>query len=79
MMSARPRMLVLLTAVCLSPAPLIAQSTGTLPSAGMSTLDINRIMQNHWILAGKVTTLRGDPVRGAKVGHHSAPPRRLHL
>jgi hypothetical protein len=33
----------------------------------MSTLDINRIMQNHWILAGKVTTLRGDPIRGANV------------
>jgi len=67
MMSAHLRILVLLAAVCLSPAQLIAQSTGTLPSAGMSTLDINRIMQNHWVLAGKVTTLRGDPIRGANV------------
>jgi tetratricopeptide (TPR) repeat protein len=67
MMSARLRILVLLTAACLSPAPLIAQSTGLLPSAGMSSLDINRIMQNRWIVAGKVTTLLGDPIRGAEV------------
>ena len=67
MMSAHLRILVLLAAVCLSPAPLIAQNTGALPGTGMSNFDLNRLMQNHWILAGKVTTLRGDPIRGAKV------------
>ena len=65
MMSAHLRMLVLLAAVCLSPAPLIAQTTA-LPGAGMSTLDL-LLMQNRLILAGKVTTLDGDPIRGAKV------------
>jgi tetratricopeptide (TPR) repeat protein len=66
MMSAHLRILVLSAAVCLSPAPLIAQSTGAMIGTGMGTLDI-RVMQNHYILAGKVTTLRGDPIRGANV------------
>jgi tetratricopeptide (TPR) repeat protein len=65
MISAHPRMLVLLAALFLSPAPLIAQ-TISLPGAGFNTLDI-RQMQNHMILAGKVTTLDGDLIRGAKV------------
>ena len=60
MMRAHLRILVLATAVCLSPALLMAQS------GGMSTLDL-RLVQNHWILAGKVATLRGDPISGAKV------------
>jgi hypothetical protein len=65
MMSAHLRILVLLAAVCLSPAPLIAQTTA-LPGAGMTTLDL-LLMQNRLILAGKVTTLDGDLIRGAKV------------
>jgi tetratricopeptide (TPR) repeat protein len=60
MMSVRARMLVLVTAVWLSTAPLMAQR------ADMSTRDL-RLTQDHWILAGKVTTLRGDPISGAKV------------
>jgi hypothetical protein len=67
MMSAHLRTVVLLAAVCLSPAPLIAQNTGSLSGAGMGTLDVSRLTQNRWILSGKVTTLRGDPIRGAKV------------
>ena len=67
MMSAHLRSLVLLAAVCLSPAPLMAQNAGALSGTGIGNFDFNRLMQNHWILAGKVTTLRGDPVRGAKV------------
>jgi len=59
-MSVRARMLVLVTAVWLSTAPLMAQR------ADMSTRDL-RLTQDHWILAGKVTTLRGDPISGAKV------------
>ena len=89
-MIARLRILVLLAALCLSPAPLIAQDTGSLAFAGsstfdlclmqnlsqpglpiastpgMSTLDL-RLTQYHLILAGKVTTLDGDLIRGAKV------------
>ncbi|MGB7593021.1 MAG: hypothetical protein WBO19_17440 [Terriglobia bacterium] len=66
-MNAHLRILVLLAAVCLSPAPLIAQNTGPVPGSNMSTFDVNRLMQYRWILAGKVTTLRGDPISGAKV------------
>jgi tetratricopeptide (TPR) repeat protein len=33
----------------------------------MSDFDLNRLLQNRWILAGKVTTLQGDPISGAKV------------
>jgi len=68
MMNAHLRMLVLLAAVCLSPEPLIAQSTGTGGGMGMGDLDIrNRLVQDHWLVAGKVTTLQGDPISGAKV------------
>jgi tetratricopeptide (TPR) repeat protein len=67
MMSAHGRMLVLSAAVCLLPAPLIAQNMGALPGAGRSGVDLNRLTQNHRILAGKVTTLRGDPISSAKV------------
>jgi len=67
MMSAHLRIFVLLTALCLSPAPLIAQDTGVLSGNKASTFEVNRLMQNHWILVGKVTTLRGDPISGAKV------------
>jgi tetratricopeptide (TPR) repeat protein len=68
MMSAHLRIPLLLAAVCLSPAPLIAQLTPSFPTGpGVSGLDMSGFMRNHWILAGKVTTLRGDPIRGAKV------------
>ena len=68
MISVRLRILVLLVPVCLLPAPLIAQNLqGAVPGFGLDALDMNRVSQNHWIIGGKVTTLRGDPVRGAKV------------
>ena len=67
MMSAHLRILVLSAAVCLSPAPLIAQSTGAIMGTGVDKFGITGIRQSHWILAGKVTTLRGDPIRGANV------------
>jgi hypothetical protein len=34
--------------------------------AGMSTLELS-LSQKQWIVAGEVTTLRGDPISGAKV------------
>jgi len=67
MMNARLRVVVLWAAVCLSPAPLIAQNMGVLSGATVGTLDASRLTHNHWILTGKVTTLRGDPISGAKV------------
>src|SRR5208283_6169819 len=60
MMTARLRIVVLVAVVCPSPALLMAQG------GGMSTLDL-RLIQNRWILAGKVTTVRGDPISAAKV------------
>jgi tetratricopeptide (TPR) repeat protein len=33
----------------------------------MRDFDLNRLIQNNRILAGQVTTLRGDPISGAKV------------
>ena len=67
MMSAQRRILMLLAAVCLAPAPLIAQSTGALPGANTRDFDLNRLIQNNRVLVGQVTTLRGDPISGAKV------------
>jgi hypothetical protein len=66
MMSAHLRILVLLlAALCLLPTPLMAQTT--LPGTGMTAIELNRNLEKQWILAGKVTTLRGDPISGAKV------------
>jgi len=60
MMRSHLRILLLSGAVCLSPALLMAQG------AGMSTLELS-LSQKQWIVAGEVTTLRGDPISGAKV------------
>ena len=54
------------------PAPLIAQSGASAPeigapSSGFGAINPYNLVQKHWIVAGKVTTLQGDPVRGAKV------------
>ena len=38
-----------------------------MPGSDFSTFDAHRASQNHWLLGGKVTTLRGDPIGGAKV------------
>jgi tetratricopeptide (TPR) repeat protein len=67
MMKAHFRLLLLFGAVCLLPVPLTAQGV-QLPAAGSyGEVDTSRLRQHQWIVAGKVTTLEGDPIRGAKV------------
>lgn len=51
-------------------APLMAQDTVGTPTMGLGNVNISNIdniQQRHWVVAGKVTTLQGDPVLGAKV------------
>jgi tetratricopeptide (TPR) repeat protein len=59
-MSAHLRTLGLLTGACLVPLAALAQGAPT-----TSTADLHFL--NTWTVAGKVTTLRGDPVPGARV------------
>jgi tetratricopeptide (TPR) repeat protein len=73
-MNALLRIPVLFAAVCMLPVPLIAQSMGassaegaSLPTNTIGNINPYNILQKHWLVAGKVTTLRGDPVAGAKV------------
>ena len=60
-------------ALCLWPAVLMAQagvSTDPLsgqPSDGFGATNPYNLVQTHWIVAGKVTTLEGDPIPHAKV------------
>ena len=66
-MKAHFRLLLLFGAVCLLPVPLAAQG-GQLPqSGGFGEADISRLQQTQWVITGKVTTLEGDPIRGARV------------
>lgn len=51
------------TATFLLSVPLLAQVRQT-PLDDLSSLDL---MNTHWMVGGKVTTLEGDPVHGAKV------------
>jgi tetratricopeptide (TPR) repeat protein len=71
-MSARLRIPLLIAAACLLPVPAIAQKIGTPLGGGAgdnTILGINKfqLQQGHWLVSGKVTTLRGDPVAHAKV------------
>jgi tetratricopeptide (TPR) repeat protein len=59
-MKVRLRISVPVAVACLLPLSAIAQHAPT-----TSTADLNLL--NTWVVAGKVTTLRGDPVGGAKV------------
>ena len=73
MISARLRIPVLFAAVCLLPAPVIAQMGVGTPlggGAGDNTIaSLNRLQtqQRNWLVSGKVTTLEGYPVARAKV------------
>ena len=59
------RTTVLLAAACLSLASAIAQDSP--PPTPFSDPNLFSIVQKRWVVAGKVTTLEGDPVAGAKV------------
>jgi tetratricopeptide (TPR) repeat protein len=68
------RILVLFAAVCLLPVSAIAQTMGStapmggaLPDTTIGNINPYEAIQKHWIVAGKVTTLHGDPIAGAKV------------
>jgi tetratricopeptide (TPR) repeat protein len=66
-MDARQRITVLFAAVCMLPVSSVAQvSSGALVPA-IGGINPYNILQGHWLVAGKVKTLRGDPVAGAKV------------
>jgi hypothetical protein len=66
-MKAPFRLALLCWAVCLLPLPLGAQGVQLPTGGGLGDVDISRLSQFQWIVAGKVTTLEGDPIRGAKV------------
>jgi len=72
-MNARARFLVVPVAVCLLPLSVMAQGggggseLGSPGQPGSANLDITTMLQKHWVVAGKVTNLHGDPVGGVKV------------
>jgi tetratricopeptide (TPR) repeat protein len=67
-MNARLRIPALFAAACLLPVSAIAQNTAvTSPGGFGDSSSLYRIVQKRWVVAGKVTTLRGDPVAGARV------------
>ena len=49
------------------PLPLIAQQGEQNPPPGLPGIDVRSTLQRPWIVAGKVMTLQGDPIRRAKV------------
>jgi tetratricopeptide (TPR) repeat protein len=63
------KVFTLLAVVCLLPVWLGAQGPGEAPvtQPGSANLNILNYLQKHWIVAGKVMTLQGDPIRGARV------------
>jgi tetratricopeptide (TPR) repeat protein len=74
MVNAYLRIIVLLAAVGMLPVSSMTQSVGcnsnvglSLPDTAMGNIKRYNVVQKHWLVAGKVTTLRGDPVAGAEV------------
>ena len=61
------RITVLFAAVCMLPVSSIAQDSIGGRVATMAGIDRFSIQQKHWLVTGKVKTLQGDPVAGAKV------------
>ena len=71
-MNARLCITVLLGAVCLLPGFAIAQMPTAVappgePAVDLSAMNAYSFQQRPWIVGGKVTTLQGDPVAGARV------------
>ena len=65
------RIPVLCAAICLLPTSAVAQqglpaASGTIGDDS-NILNMSNVLQKRWVVAGKVTTLQGDPVAGAKV------------
>ncbi len=62
--------LVLLAIACLSPAPALARGPQAIGLGNVGILDSlnrDRSVKNRWVIAGKVATLGGDPIRGAVI------------
>jgi len=72
-MSTRLRIFVLFAAVYILPLPAIAQTGVGQPLGGgagnntIASLDRFQVLQRQFLVSGKVTTLRGDPVARARV------------
>ena len=66
-MNARLRIAVLMAVVCLLPRSAVAQYSTTLNPVSPSLPDGYQYKYQPWVVVGKVTTLRGDPVAGARV------------
>ncbi|HLY59951.1 MAG TPA: hypothetical protein VKV95_04225 [Terriglobia bacterium] len=66
-MKSRLGVFAILVGVCLLPAQMKAQSEAPPGQPGVANLDITTYLQKHWIVAGRVTTVQGDPIRGARV------------
>ena len=59
-----------LLSVCLFPASAPAQGQApatAAPGLADTTTNLYDVVQKRWIVAGKVTTLEGNPVSGARV------------
>jgi tetratricopeptide (TPR) repeat protein len=66
-MNAHLRIKLLFAAVCMLPVSSIAQdSVGARATSFAPIINFN-VQHKHWLVEGKVTTLRGDPVAGARV------------
>jgi len=75
-MNARVRAFIVGVVLCLLPAPLLGQGGGGASAVSLSgdpgtpgshNFDITTQLLKHWIVAGKVVNLHGDPVGGVKV------------
>jgi hypothetical protein len=66
-MNVRPSIPVLLAAALLLPVSAIAQNSIGAPISTIGNVNPTILMRGPWIVAGKVTTLQGDPVAGARV------------
>jgi len=66
-MNARLRIAVLFAAACMLPVSSIAQDSVGARNTSLAPIINFNLQHKHWIVEGKVTTLRGDPVAGARV------------
>ena len=66
-MSVRSRLPALIAGASLLSCLSIAIAQEPVGAPSVNNLNPYNLLQKHFIVAGKVTTLRGDPVRGAKV------------
>ena len=66
-MSTCLRMPILFAAMFLLPVSALAQDSTLAPMPKFGNISPENLLRRHWIVAGKVKTIRGDAVAGAKV------------